>query len=59
MKAHKKDKKVEDSPAGSVEAQAKSIREKLVEAVAELDDELTLKYLDGQEIAPPRTSVVC
>ena len=50
MKAYKKDKKEESIPA-SVEAQAKSFREKMVEAVAEMDDELTVKYLDGQEIA--------
>ena len=50
MKAYKKDKKEEAIPA-SVEAQAKSFREKMVEAVAEMDDELTIKYLDGQEIA--------
>ncbi|TFH50657.1 MAG: GTP-binding protein, partial [Methanothrix sp.] len=50
MKAYKKDKKEEAIPA-SVEAQAKSFREKMVEAVAEMDDELTVKYLDGQEIA--------
>lgn len=30
--------------------QAKAAREKIVEAVAELDDELLVKYLDGQEI---------
>jgi len=29
---------------------AKAAREKIVEAVAELDDELLVKYLDGQEI---------
>jgi elongation factor G len=50
MKAYKKDKKEEAIPA-SLEAQAKSFREKMVEAVAEMDDELTVKYLDGQEIA--------
>lgn len=57
MKAHKKDSKVEVVPA-SLEAQARSMREKLVEAVAELDDDLTLKYLDGQEIAPEELSRV-
>ena len=57
MKAHKKDKKVEDVPA-SLDAQARSMREKLVEAVAELDDDLTMKYLDGQEIAPEELSRV-
>ena len=30
---------------------AKAAREKIVEAVAELDDELLVKYLDGEEIA--------
>jgi elongation factor G len=57
MKAHRKDKKVEAVPA-SVEAQAKTLREKLVETVAEMDDELTLKFLDGQEIAPEDLSRV-
>ncbi len=57
MKAYKKDKKDEAIPA-SVEAQAKSFREKMVEAVAEMDDELTMKYLDGQEIAAGELSRV-
>ena len=57
MKAYKKDKKEEAIPA-SVEAQAKSFREKMVEAVAEMDDELTVKYLDGQEIAAGELSRV-
>ncbi len=57
MKARKKDKKMEDIPA-ALEGTARSMREKLVEAVAELDDELTMKYLDGQEIAPDELSRV-
>jgi elongation factor G len=57
MKAYKKDKKEEAIPA-SLEAQAKSFREKMVEAVAEMDDELTVKYLDGQEIAAGELSRV-
>ncbi len=57
MKAYKKEKKEEAIPA-SVEAQAKALREKMVEAVAEMDDELTLKYLDGQEIAAEELSRV-
>ena len=57
MKAYKKEMKEEAIPA-SVEAQAKALREKMVEAVAELDDELTLKYLDGQEIAAEELSRV-
>ncbi len=56
MKAYKKDK--EEAIPSSVEAQAKSFREKMVEAVAELDDDLTLKYLDGQEIAAEELSRV-
>lgn len=50
MTAHGKDGKAEAVPSG-LEAQARALREKLVEAVAELDDDLTMKYLDGQEIA--------
>ena len=34
----------------SVKGQADSLREKLVEAVAEIDDELMLKYLEGKEV---------
>lgn len=37
-------------PAGLLE-QAQSMREKLIETVAELKDELITKYLDGQELA--------
>lgn len=48
MKAYSGEKEVEmDS---SMESQAQSFREKLVEAVAEVDDDLTMKYLDGGEI---------
>ena len=39
----------EDIPAEYLE-QAKEYREKLVEAVAETDEELTMKYLEGEEI---------
>jgi len=48
MKATDGTKEVEiDS---SIESEANSFREKLVEAVAENDDDLTLKYLEGEEI---------
>lgn len=50
MKAYRKDKKEEAVPA-SVEAQARTFRDKMVEVVAELDDDLTVRYLDGQEIS--------
>ncbi|WFB91812.1 elongation factor G [Streptococcus parasuis] len=39
----------EDIPAEYLE-QAEEYREKLVEAVAEIDEELTMKYLEGEEI---------
>ena len=48
MKASDGKKEVEiDS---SIQSQADSFREKLVEAVAEIDDDLTVKYLEGEEI---------
>lgn len=34
----------------SLEKEVETLREKMVEAVAELDEELTVKYLEGQEI---------
>ncbi len=36
----------------SIRAQAEANRAKFVEAVAETDEELTLKYLEGEEITP-------
>ncbi|HLO27866.1 MAG TPA: elongation factor G [Anaerolineales bacterium] len=44
-----KDPKVIDIPE-ELKAQAKEARAHLVERIAELDDELTSKYLEGQEI---------
>jgi len=35
----------------AVEGQAGALREKLVESIAEVDDELMLKYLEGEEIS--------
>src|SRR5574344_393254 len=43
------DIKEEEIPADMVE-KAKEYREKLVEAICELDDDLMMKYLDGEEI---------
>ena len=34
----------------NIKAQAEEYREKLIEAVAELDEDLMEKYLDGEEI---------
>jgi len=48
MKAHKGDKEGEIDP--SMESEVNSYREMLVEAAAEVDDELTEKYLDGAEL---------
>jgi elongation factor G len=43
--------KVEEAPLPEeLKAAAEAQREKLVEAAAETDDELTLKYLDGEEL---------
>ncbi len=36
-----------------LQAEAKEWREKLIEAIAETDDELTLKFLEGEEITTP------
>jgi len=50
MKSYSGAKEQEGEIPSSVEGQARSFREKLAEAVAELDDELTVKYLEGKEI---------
>jgi len=50
MRAYSGAKEQEGEIPSSVESQAHSFREKLVEAVAELDDALTNKYLEGKEI---------
>jgi elongation factor G len=50
MKAYSGAKEQEGEIPSSVESEARSFREKLAEAVAELDDELTVKYLEGEEI---------
>ena len=51
MKAYKKDSQKEDAIPADLEGQARSYRDKMVETVVELDDDLTVKYLEGQEIA--------
>lgn len=51
MKAYKGDSRNEVEIPASTANQAQSFHEKMVEAVVELDDELTNKYLEGQEIA--------
>ncbi len=40
----------------TLQAQVKSFREKLVEAVAEIDDKLLEKYLGGEELTPEELS---
>lgn len=50
MKAYSGAKEQEGEIPSSVESEVRSFREKLAEAVAELDDELTVKYLEGEEI---------
>lgn len=56
MKAHiYKDDKGEDIEITEIPenmmAQSKEYREKMVETIAELDEELTMKYLEGEEIS--------
>jgi elongation factor G len=41
---------VEDIPA-DMQAEAEAAREKMVEAIASIDDDLTMKYLEGEEIS--------
>ncbi len=50
MKAYSSAKDQEGDIPGSVEAEVGSFRDKLAEAVAEIDDDLTVKYLEGEEI---------
>ncbi|HJX13439.1 MAG TPA: elongation factor G [Dehalococcoidales bacterium] len=52
MKAYTGNPAREGDIPENMKAQADSYREKLVEAVAEVDDTLIEKYLGGQEIAP-------
>jgi elongation factor G len=47
-----KEPKVVEIP-DDVKAQAKEARSYMVERIAELDDELTVRYLEGQEISIP------
>ncbi|MDD5037794.1 MAG: elongation factor G, partial [Dehalococcoidales bacterium] len=47
--------KAGDIPS-SLQAQAKSFREKLVEAIAEVDDKLLEKYLGSEELSPKELS---
>ena len=51
MKAYLGSPAKEAEIPSSVEAQASSFREKLIEAVAEIDDKLIEKYLGGEELS--------
>jgi elongation factor G len=51
MKAYKRDSRDEAEIPASVASQAQALHDKMVESVVELDEELTNKYLDGQDIA--------
>ena len=50
MKAYTGAKEQEGEIPSSLESEVNSFRDKLAEAVAEIDDELTEKYLEGEEI---------
>ena len=50
MKAYLGEKGTEGEIPADLSSQVEAYREKLVEAVAETDDDLTMKYLEGEEI---------
>jgi elongation factor G len=50
MKAYKKDSRDEVEIPASVATQARTLHDKMVESVVELDDDLTNRYLEGQEV---------
>lgn len=50
MKAYKKDSRDEVEIPASVATQARSLHDKMVESVVEMDDDLTNRYLEGQEV---------
>jgi elongation factor G len=56
MKAHSGPKLEEGEIPDSLQGQADSYREKLVEAVVEIDDDLIAKYLEGEEISQAEVS---
>jgi len=58
MRAYSGDKQQEGDIPTSMGSEATSFRDKLTEAVAELDDDLTVKYLEGQEITSEEISRV-
>ncbi|MBI2864865.1 MAG: elongation factor G [Chloroflexi bacterium] len=53
MKAYTGPKSQEGPVPGDLEGQARSLREKLIESVAETDDALITKYLEGEELSEP------
>ncbi|HUS82629.1 MAG TPA: GTP-binding protein, partial [Dehalococcoidia bacterium] len=52
MKAYSGEKGTEGAVPDSLSDQAARLREQVVEAIAETDDELLTKYLDGTELTP-------
>ncbi len=52
LKAYIGDKGEEQDPPAEMTAQIDQLREKLVEAIAETDDELITKYLEGESLSP-------
>ncbi len=56
MKAYTGSPAKETDIPSDLQAQAESYREKLVEAIAEVDDTLIEKYLGGEEISPEELS---
>ena len=56
MKAYVGEKAEEEEIPGDLQAQAESLREKLIEAAAETDDALITKYLEGEGLAQEELS---
>ncbi len=52
MKAYMGDKATPADPPESMAAELQAARDALLEVVAEADDDLTLKYLEGEELTP-------
>lgn len=56
MKAYLGDGKVQSDIPADLQDQAQSMREQLIEAAAETDDELIMKYLEGEALTPEEIS---
>ena len=56
MKAYLDDKRDPAPIPADLQKQAETMRQELIEAAAEADDELIVKYLDGEELTPEQVA---